>query len=136
MATPHPLFKGSLAAAEVARDTRAYSGFMAGLFEGVVRRSLFTEASISAMSEDAKEFLDTLRLLLVDTVDPEAIDRDGAIGEDVIEAFKAIGAFGIKIPRSYGGLGLSQSEYHTVATLLGSHKHCYIHGRYPAECLC
>ena len=121
MATPHPLFKGSLAAAEAARDTRAYSGFMAGLFEGVVRRSLFTEASISAMSEDAKEFLDTLRLLLVDTVDPEAIDRDGAIGEDVIEAFKAIGAFGIKIPRSYGGLGLSQSEYHTVATLLGSH---------------
>ena len=121
MATPHPLFKGSLAAAEVARDTRAYSGFMAGLFEGVVRRSLFTAASIPAMSEDATEFLDTLRLLLVDTVDPEAIDRDGAIGEDVIEAFKAIGAFGIKIPRSYGGLGLSQSEYHTVATLLGSH---------------
>ena len=79
MATPHPLFKGSLAAAEAARDTRAYSGFMAGLFEGVVRRSLFTAASIPAMSEDATEFLDTLRLLLVDTVDPEAIDRDGAI---------------------------------------------------------
>lgn len=121
MATPHTLFKGSLAAAEAARDTRAYSGFIAGLFEGVVRRSLFTAASIPAMSDDATEFLDTLRLLLVDTVDPEAIDRDGAIGEDVIGAFKAIGAFGIKIPRSYGGLGLSQSEYHTVATLLGSH---------------
>ncbi|MFZ1556134.1 MAG: acyl-CoA dehydrogenase family protein, partial [Nitrospira sp.] len=115
------MFKGSLAAAEAARDTRAYSGFIAGLFEGVVRRSLFTSASIPAMSGDAKEFLDTLRLLLIEKVDPEAIDREGAIGEEVIEAFRAIGAFGIKIPRSYGGLGLSQSEYHTVATLLGSH---------------
>jgi hypothetical protein len=115
------MFKGSLAAAEAARDTRAYSGFLAGLFEGVVRRSLFTAASIPAMSGDAKEFLDTLRLLLVEKVDPEAIDREAAIGDEVIEAFRRIGAFGIKIPRSYGGLGLSQSEYHTVATLLGSH---------------
>ena len=39
------------------------------------------------MSGDAKEFLDTLRLLLIEKVDPEAIDREGAIGEEVIEAF-------------------------------------------------
>jgi alkylation response protein AidB-like acyl-CoA dehydrogenase len=39
----------------------------------------------------------------------------------VIAALRQIGAFGIKIPRVYGGLGLSQSDYHTVATLLGSH---------------
>jgi hypothetical protein len=82
------MFKGSLAAAEAARDTRAYSGFLAGLFEGVVRRSLFTAASIPAMSGGAKEFLDTLRLLLVEKVDPEAIDREGAIGDEVIEAFQ------------------------------------------------
>ena len=47
------MFKGSLAAAEAARDTRAYSGFLAGLFEGVVRRSLLTAAWIPAMSGDA-----------------------------------------------------------------------------------
>ena len=115
------MFKGSLAAAEASRDTRAYSGFISGLFEGVVRRPLFTGASIPERSEAAKEFIDTLRLVLIDKVDPEAIDREGAIGEDVFAAFKQIGAFGIKIPRSYGGLGLSQSDYHAVATLLGSH---------------
>lgn len=115
------MFKGSLAAAEASRDTRAYSGFISGLFEGVVRRPLFTGASIPERSEAAKEFIDTLRLVLIDKVDPEAIDREGAIGDDVVAAFKQIGAFGIKIPRGYGGLGLSQSDYHAVATLLGSH---------------
>jgi len=115
------MFTGSLAAAEAARDTRAYSGFIAGLFEGVVRRQLFTSASIPAMSGAAKAFIEALRLLLIEKVDPEAIDKEGAIGEDVFAAFKQIGAFGIKIPHSYGGLGLSQSDYHAVATLLGSH---------------
>ena len=115
------MFRGSLAAAEAARDRRAYSGFMSGLFEGIVRRELFTAVSIPAMSGAAREFLATLRLLLMDKVDPEVIDKNGSISEDVYTAFKQIGAFGIKIPRGYGGLGLSQSEYHTVATLLGSH---------------
>ena len=121
MDTKQHMFKGSLAAAEACRDTRAYSGFISGLFEGVVRRPLFTGASIPASGEAAKEFIDTLRLLLIEKVDPEAIDRKGVIDEDVFAAFKQIGAFGIKIPRSYGGLGLSQTEYHAVATLLGSH---------------
>ena len=54
-------------------------------------------------------------------MEPERIDRDEEIGEDIVAAFREIGAFGIKIPKAYGGLGLSQSEYHAVATLLGSH---------------
>lgn len=121
MATKDNMFRGSLAAAEASRDRRAYSGFISGLFEGIVRRRLFTGASVPTMSGAATEFLATLRLLLTEKVDPEVIDRTGEIGEDVLAAFKQIGAFGIKIPRRYGGLGLSQSEYHAVATLLGSH---------------
>ncbi|CAE6730233.1 MAG: acyl-CoA dehydrogenase family protein [Nitrospira sp.] len=121
MATRGPLFNGSLAAAEAARDTRAYSGFISGLFEGKVRRHLFADIAIPATSEAANVFLDRLRRVLIERVNPEAIDREGAIGEDVFAALRGIGAFGIKIPCRYGGLGLSQSEYHAVATLLGSH---------------
>ena len=121
MVTGEKIFQGSLAAAEASRDTKTYSGFMSGLFEGAVRRHLFTRYSTSPMGREAEDFLDRLRLLLVQKVDPERIDRDGDISEDVIAAFRQIGAFGIKIPKGYGGLGLSQSEYHTVATLLGSH---------------
>lgn len=121
MARKEHMFRGSLAAAEASRDRRAYAGFISGLFEGKVRRHLFADVSLPVRSDAASEFLDTLRRVLIEKVDPEAIDRDAAIGDDVFAAFREIGAFGIKIPRSYGGLGLSQSEYHEVATLLGSH---------------
>ena len=121
MLDKRPLFQGSLAVAEASRDRTPYSGFLAGLFEGVVRRDLFRTQSISPLRDTAKEFLEHLRLLLNEKVDPESIDREGEIGEDVLAALKDIGAFGLKIPVIYGGLGFTQSEYHRVATLLGSH---------------
>ena len=121
MLDKRPLFQGSLAVAEASRDRTPYSGFLAGLFEGVVRRDLFRTQSISPLRDTAKEFLEHLRLLLNEKVDPESIDRAGEVGEDVLAALKDIGAFGLKIPVIYGGLGFTQSEYHRVATLLGSH---------------
>ena len=121
MANKDRMFTGSLAVAEAARDTRLYSGFLSGLFEGNVRRHLYSHASLPARSGEASEFLDRLRHLLIEKVDPETIDREGVIGEDVFAALREIGAFGMKIPRGYGGLGFTQSEYHEAATLLGSH---------------
>jgi hypothetical protein len=115
------IFTGSLAVAEASRETNAYSGFLSGLFEGVVRRHLFASHSIPPVSDEARTFLASLRRLLIDKVDPERVDREGEIGDDVMTALASIGAFGIKIPRAYGGLGLSQSDYHAIATLLGSH---------------
>jgi alkylation response protein AidB-like acyl-CoA dehydrogenase len=121
MMEKNPLFQGSLAVAEASRDRIPYSGFLSGLFEGIVRRDLFQSQSIQPASEAAQDFLDHLRLLLIEKVDPEIIDREGELGDDVLTALKDIGAFGLKIPTIYGGLGLSQSDYHRVATLLGSH---------------
>jgi len=115
------IFQGSLAVAESSRDTKTYSGFMSGLFEGVVRRDLFSSYSIPGMSPGATAFAHQLQTLLVEKVDPERIDREAEIDEDIFERFREIGAFGIKIPKAYGGLGLSQSEYHRIATLLGGH---------------
>lgn len=115
------LFHGSLALAEASRDRTPYSGFLAGLFEGVVRRDLFRAQSIPPLRDTTKDFLERLRLLLIEKVDPERIDREGDIGEDVLIALKAIGAFGLKIPTGYGGLGLTQSEYQRAVTLLASH---------------
>lgn len=119
--TQENLFAGSLAVAEASRDSKAYAGFMAGLFEGVVRRHLFTAYSIPTLSDEAGKFLDSLRRILIEDVDPERIDREGEIGDDVMAALASVGSFGIKVPKTYGGLGLSQSDYHAVCTLLGSH---------------
>ena len=53
MATADKIFQGSLAAAEASRDTKIYSGFMSGLFEGVVRRHLFRQ-KIDGASEGSR----------------------------------------------------------------------------------
>jgi alkylation response protein AidB-like acyl-CoA dehydrogenase len=64
-------------------------------------------------------FLAQLRQLLTTSVDPDAIDREGEIPEEVLGKLAALGAFGIKIPVRYGGLGLSQTNYSRAAMCLG-----------------
>jgi alkylation response protein AidB-like acyl-CoA dehydrogenase len=54
--------------------------------------------------------MDKLRAVL-ERVDSDEIDRTGEIPDAIIQELRDIGAFGIKIPREYGGLGLSQRSY-------------------------
>src|SRR5262249_35079404 len=44
-------------------------------------------------------------------VDSDMIDRTGEIPEEYVQELRDMGAFGIKIPTEYGGLGLSYSSY-------------------------
>ncbi|PSK98617.1 hypothetical protein CLV63_105291 [Murinocardiopsis flavida] len=53
-------------------------------------------------------------------IDAHRIEREEQIPDDVIRGLKGIGAFGMKIPESYGGLGLSQVYYNRALTLVGS----------------
>ena len=65
-------------------------------------------------------FLKELRDYLEKNVDADEIDRTGEIPQKNIEDLFAMGAFGVKIPTQYGGLGLSQVNYGRAAMLLGS----------------
>jgi alkylation response protein AidB-like acyl-CoA dehydrogenase len=67
-----------------------------------------------------KEFLQKLERYLRDHVDPDEIDRTGEIPPENFSGLAEIGAFGIKVPQKYGGLGLSQYNYGRAAVLLGS----------------
>ncbi len=67
-----------------------------------------------------QEFLATLERFLREEVDPEQIERDGRIPPHVIQRLRELGAFGIKIPREYGGLGLSQFTYGHAMALIGT----------------
>ena len=49
-----------------------------------------------------------------DNLDGEEIDRTGNIPDNVWRGLATLGLFGIKIPREYGGLGLSQTNYMRV----------------------
>lgn len=64
-------------------------------------------------------FLDQLRSVCVDEIDGAVIEREARIPDEYVKALARIGVFGIKIPREYGGLGLSQVGYNRALMLLG-----------------
>jgi len=117
--TQSDIFQGSVAVAETARDKAAYQGFLAGLFIHDIRWHLFSSIRIPQTSPAALEFLERFKAALL-PLDPERIDLEGEVPDSTIKDLARLGAFGIKIPRYYGGLELSQSEYQQAATLCGS----------------
>ncbi|MCC6349115.1 MAG: acyl-CoA dehydrogenase family protein [Candidatus Eisenbacteria bacterium] len=68
----------------------------------------------------AAEFLAVLGRFARERIDGEQIERDAKIPESVVQGLRDIGAFGIKIPREYGGLGLSQFTYCRAMSLLST----------------
>jgi alkylation response protein AidB-like acyl-CoA dehydrogenase len=70
--------------------------------------------------EAGKEFLASLEKYLRENVDADEVDRTGEIPQKNIDELFALGAFGVKIPKQYEGLGLSQVNYGRAAMLLGS----------------
>jgi alkylation response protein AidB-like acyl-CoA dehydrogenase len=56
-------------------------------------------------------YIARLRAFLREKVDSDEIDRTGELPAEVVEELREIGAFGIKIPEEYGGIGLSQVGY-------------------------
>ncbi len=99
--------------AEAARESEWVApSFLRELFLGRFRLELihpFPDVD-PAEEERARPFMDKLRSLL-ERVDSDEIDRTGHIPEEVVQELRDIGAFGIKIPTEYGGLGLSQTSY-------------------------
>ena len=65
-------------------------------------------------------FLAQLKEYLHANVNADEIDRTGEIPQKNIDDLFAMGAFAIKVPKQYGGLGLSQVNYGRAAMLLGS----------------
>ncbi len=54
-------------------------------------------------------------------MDADLIDRTGEIPEEVQAGFRKLGAYGIKVPQKYGGLGFSQTTYCRACLLMASH---------------
>ena len=109
--------------AEAAREEQwAAPSFVRELFLGKLRMDLihpYPEQDPDEVAR-AKPFLDKLERFLREDVDSDRIDREGEIPEAVIDGLRKLGAFGIKIPREYGGLGLSQLSYMKAIELVSS----------------
>ncbi len=107
------------AVAEASRETEWSSrSFVREMFEGRLHLGLIHPypAPDPADVARAKPFLEALEHFLVTRVDSDRIDRERNVPDHIIDGLRALGAFGIKIPLEYGGLGLSQLMYtHAIA---------------------
>jgi hypothetical protein len=108
--------------AEAARETEwVRPSFVRELFLGHLRLDLIHPPPQPEAEEQrrAESFLERLREFAA-TVDGSAIERSGRIPQGVIQQLRELGAFGIKIPREYGGLGLSQRSYNRAISIVGA----------------
>jgi alkylation response protein AidB-like acyl-CoA dehydrogenase len=112
----------SLAVAEASRQAEwTRPSFMRELFLGTLRLDLIHPYPLT--TEERPEFAafyQRLETFLRVEVDSAAIDATGEYPAEVVEGLRRMGAFGMKIPKEYGGLGFTNVEYGKVMGLLGS----------------
>jgi len=109
--------------AEAARETEwKLPSFVRELYLGRLRMDLIDPFPEPKKDEGdrGKEFLAKLEAYLR-TVDGEALDKVPGMPPEVHAALAEMGAFGIKIPQEYGGLGLTQRTYTKALELCGTH---------------
>ncbi|WHZ22157.1 MAG: Acyl-CoA dehydrogenase [Nitrospira sp.] len=112
------LFKG-FERIEEARERFTGVSFMTGLYDGRPDFDLLLTPPEPPDEKAAGEaFCKQVELFLRHQVDPEEIERHAKIPESVIQGLFALGAFGMKIPKAYGGLGFSYTNYGRVLTLI------------------
>ena len=113
----------SLKVAETARQAEwVKPSFMREFFLGNFRLDLIHPFPLPG--QERPEFTAYYRKLhdfLRDEVDPAEIDRTGEYPQKVLDGLRHLGAFGMKIPAKYGGLGFTNVEYNRVMTLVGSY---------------
>ena len=111
------------AVAEASRETTWEApSFVRELFLGRLALDLIDPYPEPDADEQAraKAFCERLEAFLRDEVDPEEVERESRVPERLIQRLRELGAFGIKIPREYGGLGLSQYTYGRAMGMVGT----------------
>jgi alkylation response protein AidB-like acyl-CoA dehydrogenase len=109
--------------AESARESE-WSGpsFVRELFLGRFRLDLIHPHPVKSDPDEAARaapFFAKLRAFM-ERVDSDMIDRTGEIPEAYVQELRDMGAFGIKIPTEYGGLGLSYASYTRAMAMVTS----------------
>ena len=112
-------FKGSLSAAAVAAHLRAGiepRGGHVGIPDGL---DLLHAVAPADDVERGEAFMARLTDFCR-TMSGRTIERDALIPDEYLKGLAELGVFGMKIPRDYGGLGLSLVYYGRALALLGS----------------
>ncbi|MBX3179029.1 MAG: acyl-CoA dehydrogenase family protein [Candidatus Hydrogenedentes bacterium] len=119
--------KAKQASLDVAEDSRETTwqapSFVAELFKGNFEWNHIHPFPLQS-EEDRKigdDYIETLRAVLEKHIDPSDVDRTGLIPAEGLKALAEVGAYGMKIPAEYGGLGLSQTNYSRACAFISSY---------------
>jgi alkylation response protein AidB-like acyl-CoA dehydrogenase len=97
------------------------AGFLRDLFLGKFKLNLIHPYPLAESDRpEFKKWYAEFEAFLRERVDPVAIDETGEYPPEVLDGLRKLGAFGMKVPTEYGGLGFNQVEYSKVMALLGS----------------
>lgn len=110
--------------AEAARE-KEYKrpSFMRKLFMGEFDKSMvipYPEHPDTEREREADELIEKICLYLEQNLDPNEVDRTRTIPDEVIKELAKLGAFALKVPKEYDGLGFSQWDYNRLMMRLGS----------------
>ena len=115
--------RDAMEVAEGARDLETNRGFAQQLFMGT-----FAHAQLSTFPTQTKEDRTVGDILCAQVgdylgkhLDPDEVDATRTIPEEVIDELFRMGIFAMKVPKQYGGLGLSQVNYNRVMMRIASY---------------
>jgi alkylation response protein AidB-like acyl-CoA dehydrogenase len=109
--------------AEQARESEwALPSFGKQLFLGNFQLGLINPhpRQTEEASQRGEEFCAQLRDFCETSVNGALIEREARIPDETVKGLAALGAFGMKIPQAYGGLGLSNLYYVRALMIVGS----------------
>ena len=108
-------------AEELLADRLDEIGFAKGLYFGhYLNDKLLPYPDIAANAE-GNQLVEQLKTYCQQHIDPVAIDVEARIPDDVIKGLGDMGILGACLPKSTGGLGLSQTQYCRLIETLGGH---------------
>jgi hypothetical protein len=110
---------------QVAEDARQDKweapSFLKEVFAGNFNLDVLTSVpTAKPETPDFVAFYGEMKHFLETEVDSDLIDREGQYPPKVVQRLKEMGAFGMKIPKEYGGLGFHQVEYGKIMELIGT----------------
>ena len=126
MAEPDSRLASEQEARDVAEDAREQEwekrSFARALFSGTFDLGLLwpPPEPDPAEHERAREWLARVEAFSRAHIDGDAIDRESWVPEEVLKGLAELGAYGIKIPQEYGGLGFSQTTYAKALQIVAS----------------
>jgi alkylation response protein AidB-like acyl-CoA dehydrogenase len=116
--------KEAMEIAEEARQKEWRSPSFAGeMFLGTFRPELLHPFPEQDPRDRAigEAFADQLMSYLKTHLDPDLVDQTREIPREVIKEMGRMGVFAMKVPKEYGGLGFSQSNYNRVVQKVASY---------------